>query len=311
MIFCGHCGAQNPELHRFCAECGARLQVPLDETGAPITDPISARLAGFDGLPEPTIEWPDDLPREVKGKDGAPMVLVPGGFFWMGAKKQKKDERPYRLVYIDSFYIDRYPVTNEQFSAFLQSSRYKGPRVRQPRSDIEWSKRPVTRINWHDASAYAKWALKRLPTEAEWEKSARGIDGRTWPWGDEAPTEIHTHLDQDEGPPPPVGTHIANISPYGVHDLAGGVWEWCVDQYDQYFYPRSAPRNPRCDDGDHRYRVARGGAITYSAFTARCSYRGWNVPHMRSAVYGFRCAADANRYRRSPQTPRLKPTSTD
>jgi formylglycine-generating enzyme required for sulfatase activity len=298
-MFCGHCGAQNPDQNRFCVECGSRLKVPLDETGMAITDKVSARLAGFEGLPEPTVEWPDDLPREVIGKNGSRMVLVPAGFFWMGAKKQKKDERPYRLVYIDSFYIDVHPVTNQQFATFLASSKHKAPGHRRDKSDDKWALRPVTRVSWHDASAYAKWAFKRLPTEAEWEKSARGIDGRTWPWGNEEPNDTLAELAKDQGPPEPIGSHRAGVSPYGVEDMAGGVWEWCADQYDQFFYPRSPPRNPRCDDGDPRYRVARGGAVTYSAFTARCNYRGWNVPHMRSAVYGFRCAVDANRYRRS------------
>ena len=297
-MFCGHCGAQNPDLHRFCSECGSRLKVPLDQDGAPISDELSARLAGLNGLPEPSIDWPPDLPHEVTGKDRKTMVLVPAGFFWMGEKKEKKDERPYRLVYQDSFYIDVHPVTNSEYHVFLEAKRLPKRHHRRDSSDAEWGSRPVTRITWEEAQAYAKWALKRLPTESEWEKSARGIDGRRWPWGDDEPTDDHADLGQEDGPPAPVHRHPQGVSPYGVHNMAGGVWEWCEDQYDQFFYPRSPPRNPQCVDGDHRYRVARGGANTYSAFTARCSYRGWNLPHMRSAAYGFRCVADTARYKK-------------
>ena len=296
-MFCGYCGAQNPDQNRFCVECGSRLQVPLDKDGSPVTDDISARLAGFDGLPEPSIDWPKNLPRDVIAKDGKRMVLVPAGFFWMGAHKQKKDERPYRMVYLDSFYMDVHPVTNDEYSEFLSAKRRPLKHHRPPRSDRDWGRRPVTRVTWDDANAYARWALKRLPTEAEWEKSARGIDGRLWPWGNDEPTDEYACLAREDGPADPVGSHPKGVSPYGIQELAGSVWEWCADQYGQFYYPRSPPRNPKCEDGDPRYRIARGGAVTYSAFTARCSYRGWNLPHMRSSVYGFRCAVDAIRYR--------------
>ena len=216
----------------------------------------------------------------------------------MGAKKQKKDERPYRLVYLDSYYVDETPVTNAQFEAFLADAKRKAPpNFRARAKEPAWARLPVSYVTWSDAEAYARWALRRLPTEAEWEKAARGVDGRTYPWGETAP-EPGRHASFGEGAlPSPVDQHPESASAYGVLDLSGNVWEWCQDQYDQDFYPRSSPRNPLCAGGDPRYRVARGGAVGYSAFTLRTTYRGWNLPETRALSYGFRCAVDASRFR--------------
>lgn len=298
-MFCGSCGQQNPVINRFCFECGARVGVAGTDTTLPLTDAVAARLQGLGGLPEPVIEWPDDLPRQATGKDGARLKLVPAGFFWMGTKKLKRDERPLRLVYQDSFYIDEVPVTNGRYAAFLDDTTRRAPKhFRVGASDAGWESLPVSFVTWDDASAYARWALRRLPTESEWEKAARGVDGRLFPWGESEPSAEHATFGAAAGRSP-VGARVLGASPYGCLDMAGNVWEWCDDQYDQDFYPRSSPRNPRCVDGDPRYRVLRGGAFGYSAFTLRCSYRGWNLPHMQAGTYGFRCAVDASRFRRS------------
>ncbi len=269
--------------NRFCFECGTKIFVP-----------------GVDaGLEEPTIEWPDDLPRTVTGADGATLRLVPAGYFWMGSKKRaaghvtKKDEQPRRMVWVDSFYVDETPVTNGQYATYLsKTGRRKPPGFRN--AGEAWTRTPVTRVTWDEATAYAKWAERRLPTEAEWEKAARGVDGRVWPWGDDAPSEDRAVF--GDGFVEPVGRPEGK-SPFGALDMAGNVWEWCEDFYDQHFYPRAAHRNPRCVNGDPRYRVARGGACTQSAFVIRAAFRGWNLPHLRAPVYGFRCAADVARYR--------------
>ena len=302
-MFCGHCGEENPETNRFCFECGARiLRAKGPDSGAPVTDEVSARLAGLAGLPEPSLDFPDDHPAVVEGKDGAPLRLVPAGFFWMGERKEKKDERPYRLVYLDHYYIDEHPVTNAQYAAFVaRTGSRRPPGFRPPRGVTDWDRWPVTRVTWGEATAYAQWAGKRLPTEAEWEKAARGIDGRRWPWGDADPHPVESELanfGDRVGRPTAVGSYPDGRSPLGCLDMAGNVWEWCEDQYDGRYYPRSVPRNPVCLDGDPRYRVMRGGAYGYSAFTMRTAYRGWNLPSMRAAPYGFRCAANAIRYRK-------------
>ena len=296
-MFCGRCGADNPHINRFCFDCGGRIQ-QAGVDGEPITDEVSARLAGMTELPTPTIEWPDDLDRQRQGVDGAALHLVPAGFFYMGERKKKKDERPRRLVYLDSYYIDERPVTVGQYRQFMAKTGNKPP-PGFPRSGSD--DHPVLRVTWEEAGTYAKWALRRLPSEAEWEKAARGVDGRQYPWGNDEP-DGQAQVGDDSSSPGPVGRFPAGASPYGALDMAGTVWEWCEDQYDQFYYPRSPPRNPVCTDGDHRYRVLRGGACTYSAFAARTSYRGWNLPHMRSPVYGFRCAVDAARFRKKKRT---------
>ncbi|MFT7621285.1 MAG: sulfatase activating formylglycine-generating enzyme [Myxococcota bacterium] len=309
-MFCGSCGAENPTTNRFCFECGARLFIPgVQEAGEPLVDDVSARLLGLGSLPEPTIDWPEDLPREVKGADGMRLLLVPGGFFYMGSKKRaaghvtKKDEQPRRLVWVDSYYIDETPITNELYGAYLEKTGRKRPPGFKA-SGPGWARSPVSQITWDEARAYARWAERRLPTEAEWEKAARGIDGRIWPWGDDEPTSAHAAFAESGGETAPVSERAAGVSPFGALDMAGNVFEWCADEYDQFFYPRSPPRNPVCTDGDPRYRVLRGGGATYSAFVIRASFRGWNLPHKRSSVYGFRCAADAARYRKRSGTKR-------
>jgi serine/threonine-protein kinase len=301
-MFCGRCGEENTDVNRFCFECGARLMTPRMGHDGPLVDQVSARLQGFEAMPEPNLEFPDDLPPIVVGRDGTNLMLVPAGFFWMGSHSEKKDEKPYRLVYQDSYYIDQTPVTNGQYAQFTESAGYSTPPHFYARKEESgWDRHPVTFVSWDDAQAFAKWAHRRLPTEAEWEKAARGIDGRLWPWGNNEPQEGSSALGsfgREDALPAPVGSFPEAVSPLGVLDMAGCVWEWCEDQYDQFFYPKSSPRNPKCEDGDPRYRVARGGACCYSAFTARTAYRGWNLPSTRSNCYGFRCATDIIRYRK-------------
>lgn len=301
-MFCGQCGEENPDINRFCFECGARLLSPRTEAAGPLVDAVDARLAGLGALPEPTLEWPEDLPRTATGKDGATLLLVPAGFSWMGAKRQKKDERPYRLVYLDSYYIDETPVTCGQYARFIEDTGARPPPGFRARArEADWARLPVTRVTWDEAATYATWALRRLPTEAEWEKAARGLDGRTYPWGEASPEGREPPLARfgvDRSLPAAVGGFPDGRSPFGALDMAGNVWEWCADQYDQGYYPRSSPRNPRCDDGDPRYRVLRGGACSYSAFTLRTTFRGFNLPHQRAECYGFRCVADGARFRR-------------
>ncbi len=307
--YCGQCGERNPAVNRFCVECGARLlrSDELDAAGA-IADTVDARLAGLAQLPEPAIVWPDDLPRQITGADGALLRLVPGGFFWMGTrerKPKKKDERPFHLVWLDPYYLDEHPVTMGQYARFLSASGHRKPasftsRRRSP-DDPEWARLPVTQVSWQDAQAYAKWAQRRLPTEAEWEKGARGVDGRTYPWGEEPP-DGRAAFGDESALPDATGRFPNGVSPYGIQDLAGTVWEWCEDEYDQDFYPRGPPRNPCCRDAPHPpeadYRVLRGGSVQSSAFCLRATFRAFNLAKMTSPVYGFRCAADVARYRR-------------
>ena len=189
------------------------------------------------------------------------MVYVPEGEFAMGSALGDLDERPQRVVHLDSFEIDRYEVTNVQYRRFLLASGGDGPRrwpgrylhLRFERAP-DWSGSrfppgeamyPVAGIRWQEAAEYCAWVNKRLPTEAEWEKAARGTDGRVYPWGNAWSVGRANTDDEGVHYTHPVGSYPSGASPYGALDMAGNVWEWVSDLYDQQYYSWAAERNPR------------------------------------------------------------------
>ncbi len=182
----------------------------------------------------------------ITGKDGAPMALIPAGEFQMGSNDRAvHGARPVHTVYLDAFYMDVYEVTNAQYKKFMDATGHRPPNWNDSRSKADppfcsyfyWlnlflekpADHPVIGVSWHDAAAYAKWAGKRLPTEAEWEKAARGgLEGRKYPWGDsidESKANYHS------GGPKPVGSYSPNG--YGLYDMAGNAWELCMDGPDE------------------------------------------------------------------------------
>ncbi|MFB0545729.1 MAG: formylglycine-generating enzyme family protein [Anaerolineae bacterium] len=224
--------------------------------------------------------------------DSAEMVYVPAREFIMGSSDSdsmaSNDEKPQHTVYLDAFWIDKYEVTNAQYRKCVEAGACAPPHDTRYYDDPAYADHPVVYVDWPQAKAYCQWAGGRLPTEAEWEKAARGTDGRIWPWGNEWYEHKANTLEAGPGDTTAVGSYPQGASPYGALDLAGNVWEWVADWYDAGCYPRSPSRNPQ---GPHwgANKVLRGGSWYADQRYARCAYR--NSSH--SFGYeggGFRCA---------------------
>lgn len=227
----------------------------------------------------------EDVLSQVKDSPPGPaaqgdMVLIPAGPFEMGLSEGKQDFSPERRVYLDAFYIDRHEVTNAEYERFDASHR------RDRSSDCDDC--PVTNVSFSDAAAYAQWAGKRLPTEAEWEKAARGPDGFLYGYGS-AYRKDTARLQADNAVR--VGAHLPNG--YGVFDMLGNVWEWCADYWDKRYYRQSPERNPQ---GPSRGpgRVIRGGSYKNGS-EVHLATRSWSRPGYRYRSIGFRCARDGPR----------------
>jgi formylglycine-generating enzyme required for sulfatase activity len=226
-------------------------------------------------------------PKVLTTEDGAEMVLVPAGEFTMGSNEYD-DEKPPRRVYLDAFHIDKYEVTNAQYRRFIQATRRAAPSYEYD-ARFNGVTQPVVGVSWHDAAAYCGWAGKRLPTEAEWEKAARGTDGRKYPWGEAWDASRANADDSKLGRTTPVGSYPSGASPYGVHDMAGNVFEWVADWYAADYYQRSPERNPQGPDSGQS-RVVRGGSWLISPIILRASVRISSSPGNRYNYVGFRCA---------------------
>jgi len=239
-----------------------------------------------------------DLPPTIIGKDGAEMVLIPAGEFQMGGNIVYGTNDLVHTVYLDAFYIDKYEVTNAQYKKFMDATRYKAPYYWDD-SRFSAPNQPVVGVTWHDAKAYCKWAGKRLPTEAEWEKSARGgLVGKKYVWGDEWPPPSGAGNFDDSITKDgyeytsPVGSFKPNG--YGLYDMAGNVLEWCADWYGGNYYassPKSNPKGPRAGE----WRVLRGGSwgekdVNYLRVASRYYfYPASSAFHRLYDDVGFRC----------------------
>jgi serine/threonine-protein kinase len=222
------------------------------------------------------------------------MRLVPAGKFTMGSENGQSDERPVHTVYLDAFYMDKYEVTNARYAACVADGACTPPHESSSTlssyyGSPQYADYPVIHVDWYQAQAYCEWRGARLPTEAEWEKAARGTDGRTYPWGNNAPTCSLANFANCVGDTSAVGSYPAGASPYGIYDLAGNVWEWVADWYDANYYassPSSNPQGPSSGDG----RALRGGSWYDSGSSVRASNRYWDVPDFRYSSVGFRCS---------------------
>jgi formylglycine-generating enzyme required for sulfatase activity len=225
--------------------------------------------------------------KVVKGDDGAEMVLIPAGEFTMGGTDDE-DEKPVRRVHLDAFYIDKFETTNALYERFMRATGRSAPEYWTSGS-FNGASQPVVGVTWQDAEAYCAWAGKRLPTEAEWEKAARGTAGAKYPWGEQWDATRANSNESKLGRTAPVGSYPSGVSPYGVHDMAGNVWEWVADWYRKDYYQRSPVRNPTGPDSG-TLRVLRGGAWYGNPFSLRTASRDGSSPGYRSSSVGFRCA---------------------
>ncbi|MBW6439493.1 ergothioneine biosynthesis protein EgtB [Actinoplanes hulinensis] len=275
----------------------------------------------------PVLSAPPPPPgREITGE-----ILIKAGKFVMGTDTEPwalDNERPAHAVDVPAFWIDAAPTTNEQYAAFIDAGGYDDPRwwsergwSHRMRAGLEkplhwlrdhdgWHYRrfgrvepvhphePVVHVCWYEAEAYAAWAGKRLPTEAEWEKAARHDPAtgrsRRYPWGDDPPEARHANLGQRHLGPAPVGAYPDGASPLGVHQLIGDVWEWVSSGFEPYPGFTAFPYREYSEvffGGD--YRVLRGGSFGTDAAACRGTFRNWDHPIRRQIFSGFRCARAA------------------
>jgi iron(II)-dependent oxidoreductase len=239
-------------------------------------------------------------------------ITIPAGEFTMGTDLENSDlqNKPAHKVNLPAYQIDKYPVTHAQFARFMVATDYRPP--------LNWKNGvmpagkallPVTMVSWYDAKAYCEWAGKRLPGEAEWEKAARGTDGRRWPWGNSMDnTRINTYY--NVGSTTNVMTYKNGVSPYGVHDMAGNVSEWVDGDFAPYegsaapvdiFAPKKVVASTAADRAmkvaglqyiDATYKVRRGGSWKSDPFSTSTYHRNFSMPYYASDFFGFRCAKD-------------------
>lgn len=230
-----------------------------------------------------------DLPKTIMGRDGAEMVLIPGGPFQMGNDfGGAPDEKPAHRVYLDAFYVDRHEVTNAQYAKFMKATARKPPAFWKNRK-LNKPDHAVVGVSWFDARDYCRWAGKRLPTEAEWEKGGRSDSGLKYPWGGWFLPEFANFkgIEDEFRFTAPVGRLKQGKSLYGVHDLSGNAAEWVADWYDAGYYARSPEHNPP-GPKKGRLRALRGGSWTTKQ--QPLARRDKDDPGRRKKGYGFRCA---------------------
>ncbi len=240
------------------------------------------------------------------------MIRVPAGPFLRGSPKgfALPNEEPQTTLTLSAFEIDPLPVTAEDFERFIAAGGYttralwsdegwafvERDKLGRPRfhGEPEWAhvtgpQQPVVGVSWYEAQAYARFAGKRLPTEAEWEKAARGGDGRVYPWGDAWEEGRCSFRGGTVRAAPPVGRYPSGASPYGVLEMAGGVWEWCADWYDEGYYAHAPSTDPQGPPSG-QMKVARGGAWNALPLLNRTANRNAWRPTARFSNIGFRCA---------------------
>jgi len=263
----------------------------------------SVAYANHESSKQPPLWTPLDGPERMAAMETpGGMAGVPAGWFLMGSdpkvdRAAGPQELPQHKVYVDAFEIDKYEVSNVDYLRFVLATGTDWPQFwRENPFPEKAALHPVINVSWNDADAYCRWAGKRLPTEAEWEKAARGEDGRVFPWGNEPAGWIKSniaHPGSKRGfkypPLANIDRYDKGVSPYGVHQMAGNVSEWVSDWFDPEYYRRSHDRNPQGPETGE-LKVFRGGSWNEDPEVARSAGRNGGEPDRRSYLTGFRCA---------------------
>lgn len=222
-------------------------------------------------------------------------VAIPAGWFWMGSSDGQENERPVRRVWVDAFHLAACQMTNSEYAQFLRATGSRAPALWDD-PNFNHPEQPVVAISWFEAVRYCEWLSGitsrkyRLPTEAEWERAARGgVDGHLFPWGDDPPQSLPNYGERWKTGPEPVARSIPND--FGLYDICQNVHEWCRDWYQPDYYATSPERNPRGPESGER-RVSRGGSWRHHVKVTRCAARSSIPPEFQYADYGFRVARD-------------------
>jgi formylglycine-generating enzyme required for sulfatase activity len=305
LLYAGHLSQQQPEqLHPLFSaildrqgtdllqwsHCASTIGAMIAELRSMGFQPRDQRYRDLVGALMTVFETGSELPLKLRiqaaeaiGQAGDPRlhqhnwIRMPAGKMVVGEGDDAWEAE------LDAFEIARYPVTVEEFGKFVEGGGRKPANWKKQRL---YPNRPVVQVSWHDAAAYCEWAQVRLPTEVEWERAARGPEGRTYPWGEEEPSPSRAnYVDAEIRAHTPVGLFPLGATPEGICDLAGNTWEWILDWHDAY--PRTARRNPRGPESG-KFKVIRGGSCYFDSWYLRAAVRGRFVPEFRNCFVGFR-----------------------
>ena len=304
-----------------CATPSTAAPATSTPTALPtVPAPVMEATSTPDGIPTATFPAPPISPTpagfatRLSPTDDMPQVFVPAGKFQMGGFDihTEDDELPAHEVTLDAFWLDQYEVTNGMYALCVQAGACNPPQ--KPYSNLrhdyfgnaEFKDYPVITVTWTDAQTYCAWAGRRLPTEAEWERAARGDDLRTYPWGEEPPSALYANFNNSMRDTSRVGAYPLGASPFGALDMAGNVAEWVHDLYRTDYYQTSPSANPLGPESAKRLilRVIRGGSYQDAWVNIRLSNRGSELGPNPDAAYdspdlfgrssskvGFRCAS--------------------
>lgn len=270
-----------------------RVELPVTVTPTTVVEeatsegtPLPTDTPGPTSTPRPTrTPWPTRAPTSAPVDDPG-MTYVSGGEFIFGSDETKEDESPRQTIYVDSFNIDIQPVTCAEYKGFVDATGHRLPRNwKDGQIPPGQESHPVVWVSWNDALAYAEWAGKRLPTEVEWEKAARGIDGRVYPWGDTFDSSRCNSREANLKKTNPVDEFPEGASPHGAMDMSGNVWEWTADWYQGY--PQTQFTSNYFGE---TYKVLRGGGWFSEQDLVRTTKRNANSPDAANDDIGFRCA---------------------